>query len=182
MTTRIYLTGFMTSGKSTLGPILANVLGWEFYDLDKVIERDQNKSINDIFTENGEGFFRKIERQTLIKLCSLNKVIVGLGGGTIADAENFKFMKESGKIIYLYISPETIYKRIKNKIDRPLFRELVLAENSKDEFLKRINDLMKDRSKYYEDADLIINTEENPIGITIDKIVKKIKVLINEKN
>ena len=145
MTSRIYLTGYMTSGKSTIGPILANVIGWDFYDLDQVIEVEQGKSVVEIFEINGEDFFRDYETKTLTRLSKLENVIVSLGGGTISNNNNFSIIKESGKLIYLKVAPEIIYKRIKNKINRPLFRDLVLSENSEEDFLNKINKNIDDR-------------------------------------
>ena len=182
MVSRFYLTGYMTSGKSTIGPILANVIGWDFYDLDRVIEVELGKSIVEIFEDDGEEFFRDYENKTLIKLSQFNKVIVSLGGGTISNKNNFEVIKSSGKLIYLKVSPDVIYKRIKNKIDRPLFRDLVLSENSEDEFLDKINKHLEDRLKFYEMADITIDTDAARIGVTVDKLAKKIKRMINENS
>jgi shikimate kinase len=182
MIQRIYLTGYMTSGKSTIGPILANVLGWQFFDLDKVIENEQNQSVVDIFEDKGEEYFREIETATLIRLSKLDRVIISLGGGTISSNGNFKICKESGKIVYLKVSPEIIYRRIKHKIDRPLFRDLVLRENSEKDFLEKIHSHLSERSKYYEQADITINTDEVKIGLTVDKLAKQIKRIFNENN
>ncbi|MCF8241943.1 MAG: shikimate kinase [Melioribacteraceae bacterium] len=181
-TKRIYLTGFMTSGKSTIGPILANVLGWDFYDLDKVIEKEQGKSIVEIFEELGEEKFRKIEHETISRIASQENLVLSLGGGTITVDEIYSKLKSTGTLIYLKVTPEMLYKRLKNKIDRPLFRDLVLAENSKEEFIERIERMLNERSKYYEGSDLIIDSDNYPVGITVDKIAKKIKRFINEKN
>ncbi len=98
MLERIYLTGFMTSGKSTLGRILANVLGWNFYDLDKEIELDESKRVTEIFELKGEPYFREIESQKLKKLSLEKKVIISLGGGTIVNEENVNFISKKWKI------------------------------------------------------------------------------------
>jgi shikimate kinase len=174
MISRIYLTGYMTSGKSTIGPILANVIGWDFYDLDQVIEVEQSKSVVEIFEDSGEDFFRELEAKTLTRLSQLDNVIISLGGGTISSNNNFSIIKNSGKLIYLKVSPDIIYQRIKNKINRPLFRDLVLSENSEDDFLNKI--------KYYEKADITINTDQTRIGVTVDKLAQQIRRMINEDN
>ena len=179
---RIYLTGFMTSGKSTIGPILANVLGWEFKDLDRVIEELEGHSVVDIFKEKGENYFRDKEHSFLQKFSTSNKLILSLGGGTIAFERNLELLKNSGKIVYLKSSPEMIYKRIKNKIDRPIFRDLVLSENSKPEdFIERINKFLKEREPYYLASDICIDTDQTSIGITVDKLAKILTRVINEK-
>jgi shikimate kinase len=116
MQNRIYLTGFMTSGKSTLGKILANVLGWNFYDLDKEIEIEEKKKVTEIFETDGEKYFREIESNKLKLLSKEERVIISLGGGTIISDENVKFITANGKLIYLRVTPEIIYTRIKKKL------------------------------------------------------------------
>jgi shikimate kinase len=178
---RIYLTGFMTSGKSTLGPILANVLGLDFYDLDREIEKEEDLTVVEIFEKKGEEYFRDVESRILKNLSTKNNIIISLGGGTIMSKNNFDLMKATGKIIYLKVSPGNLYRRLKNKIDRPLFKDLVLAENPQEDFINRIKGMLEKRSVFYEKADLSINTDNNPIGIIVDKIAKKILGLFNEK-
>lgn len=179
---RIFLCGFMTSGKSTIGPILANVLGWSFYDLDKVIEEEQSKSIVDIFKDSGEKEFRKIESETLRRLIDEKSIVVSLGGGTMANKQNVELLKSSGTTIYLKISPEVIYRRIKNKIDRPAFREFVLNEEPPEKFLDKINKMLIEREPFYLQSDLVIDTDATKIGNTVDLIAKKIKKMMYAKD
>jgi shikimate kinase len=179
---RIYLTGFMTSGKSTIGPILANVLGLEFYDLDCQIEQREGRKVVRIFEESGESYFRKLESQVLNEIAALDNVVIALGGGTIVNPLNYEMMKKTGKVIYLKVSPETLYNRLKHKTDRPIFKDLVVKEKNEQEFLERINELLEKRKDIYEKADLIIDTETTQFGRTIDRIAKKIIFLFHEKN
>lgn len=179
---RIYLTGFMTSGKSTIGPILANVLGLDFYDLDQEIEKQEKRTIVQIFEENGEEYFREVENKTLKTFAKEKGVVVSLGGGTILQPCNYELLKRTGKIVYLRVSSKTLYKRLKNKIDRPLFRDMVLNEKNEDEFLKKIEEMLEKRKKFYEKADIIIDSEDKPLGLTVDKLVKEIKKYYYEKN
>lgn len=172
----------MTSGKSTIGPILANVLGYDFYDLDKEIEKMESKTVVEIFETEGEEYFRKIESELLQKYSGLSNVIISLGGGTITIPDNLTLMKKSGKIVYLKVSPNNLYKRLKNKIDRPLFRDLVLNENSEDDFITRIKEMLEKRKTFYEKADIIINTDYTPIGVTVDKLAAKLSRYLHEKN
>lgn len=178
----IYLTGFMTSGKSTIGPILANVLGWNFYDLDKVLEEKENMKVVKIFETKGEDYFRKIESDTLTEFSDKDKVVIALGGGTIGNDKNLQLIKDSGILIYLKVSPKILYKRLKNKIDRPLFKDLVLGEKKEDDFIERIENLLEKRENKYKQADLEINTDETRIGFTVDRIAKQITSFLNEKN
>ena len=86
-------------------------------------------------------------------------------------------MKRTGKIIYLKVSPETLYKRLRHKTDRPIFKDLVLNNKNEKEFMKRISELMEKRKHFYELSDIIIDTEITPLGKTIDRIAKKIIML-----
>lgn len=172
----------MTSGKSTIGPILANVLGMDFFDLDNVIEEEEKQTIVEIFEKRGEPYFREVELRILGTLCERESVVISLGGGTLTNKTNFDLLKSTGKIIYLKVSPDNLYKRLKNKIDRPLFRDLVLGEKSEEDFLEKIKELLEKRRVYYEKADLIIETDLQPLGRTVDKIAKRISVLFDEKD
>jgi shikimate kinase len=167
----IYLTGFMGSGKSTIGPILANALGWDFYDLDRVIEKRTGKKIREIFEQDGEIFFRRIETETLKEISNYDKTIISLGGGTIASEENIKILKTSGKLFYLKMSMEAAYRRLKYKRDRPALKN-TSEDFSKEELMNKIDELMKARMNYYEQADFTIDTDKSSVGKTVDKIVK----------
>ena len=169
-----YLTGFMASGKSTIGPILANTLGWNFFDLDKEVENQEGMKVVEIFDKKGESYFRKVETELLIKLSEKDDAIISLGGGAIASEENFKIIKSSGKIIYLKSSPEMAYKRLRFKKDRPAFIFEGEEIPSKEQFLERINKLLDERKKYYEQADFIIDTDNQTVGKTVDIIAKYI--------
>lgn len=176
----IYLTGFMTSGKSTIGPILGNVIGWDFADLDDEIEKQEQMSVDEIFEKKGEKYFREKESKILRQLSMKKNLVISLGGGTITYDRNLDLIKKSGKLIYLKTKPETIYLRIKNKIDRPLFKNLVMQNAPKEEFIKKINEFLSNREEFYNLADLTINTDNISIGKTVDIISNKISKWINE--
>jgi shikimate kinase len=172
--TLIYLTGFMGSGKSTIGPILANTLGYEFADVDRVIEQRTGKSVREIFAEDGEKVFRELERQALEELSSLEHQIVSLGGGSITDARNFELVKRSGILIYLYSSQEHLLKRLQHKTDRP---SLVDEEGDLlpvDQLRERVKMLYQARAPIYSQAHLTIHTDDQKVGKSVDEIVKKL--------
>lgn len=171
----IYLTGFMASGKSTIGPILANALGWNFCDLDRLIEQESGKSIRSIFEEYGEDHFRELETKLLKKTSELDNYIISLGGGTVASDINFEIIKSSGVLIYLESSPEESYKRLRYKRDRPALLFNGEEEPSRAEFLERINSLLEKRIDYYNSADIKINTDNTSVGKTVDKLIQIIK-------
>lgn len=189
MSERIYLTGFMGSGKSTIGLILANSLGYNFLDIDQLIEKEYGLSVTEFFQKFGEKEFRKTEREILKEISNLDNVIISLGGGTLANEENLKIVKDNGLLIYLKASPETLFERLKFKTDRPLIKEFV--ERGDIEGLKnRIINLLAQREKFYNQSDLIIDTEKfEKLGLLVDHIKfllenhkKNIIALQNEKN
>jgi len=165
-----YLTGFMAAGKSTIGPILANTLGWDFFDLDKEVEKHEGMKIVELFEQKGEDYFREIETTTLKKLSEDEGSIISLGGGAIASEVNFAIIKSTGKIIYLNSSPEMAYKRLRFKKDRPAFVFDGDEVPTKEQFLERINQLLDSRKKYYEQCDFIVDTDNQTVGKTVDII------------
>lgn len=168
----IYLAGFMGSGKSTIGPILANSLGWDFADTDVEIEKKLGKKIAVIFEERGEPEFRKLEREILQEISRGENLIVSLGGGTIIDQKNINFMKSKGKIIFLEASPESFYKRLRFKNDRPVLKSDSDEILSREELKIRIGNLLNYRKKYYNQADITVQTDGISIGKTVDNLVK----------
>lgn len=164
----------MGSGKSTIGPILANTLGWDFFDLDIVIQKKENNTVSKIFEEKGEDYFRKLESETLRELSSKENSVIALGGGTITIKANIEILKKSGKTIYLRISPESAYYRLRNKRDRPVLMKNGAVNLGKNEFINKIKHLLDSRKEFYEQADFIIDADKESLGKTVDMIVKLI--------
>ena len=169
-----YLTGFMASGKSTIGPILANTLGWKCFDLDKEIEKQEMMRIVELFEKKGEEYFRNVETEILKNLSQKLESIISLGGGAIASDVNFKIIKSTGKIIYLKSSPEMAYKRLRFKKDRPAFLFDDVEVPTEEQFLERIKELLNSRKMYYEQCDFIVDTDNQSVGKTVDIIAKYI--------
>lgn len=172
--TLIYLTGFMGSGKSTIGPILANTLGYEFIDIDKAIEQRLGKSVKEIFRSEGAEFFRTTERDVIEEISKRDHIVVSLGGGSLVDPANFHRVKTSGLLIYLESSPEHLLKRLQHKSDRP-----VLADSEGDRLeygalRERVMNLYREREPIYAQADLRIHTDQKKVGLTVDEIVKRL--------
>jgi shikimate kinase len=168
----IYLTGFMGSGKSTIGPIVANVIGCEFHDLDSLIKKKSGMEIREIFDTRGEEYFRNLERETLLEISKKDKMVISLGGGTITNQQNLETLKKTGIIFYLKLSPAAAYNRLKYKKDRPVLLSGLKEDYKKEDLMKNINDLYDKRKSFYEQSDFIINTDNVPIGRTVDMIVK----------
>jgi len=171
----IYLTGFMGSGKSTIGPILANVLGWDFFDLDKLIEQELNDSVSSIFETRGEQFFREKETAVLKGLENRENLVLALGGGTLSTKENLDLVKKNGVSIYLKSSPDEIFRRLKFKTDRPLLKSESGMPLSAAETKGKISELLNKRESTYLQSDIIYAIDNLSVGNTVDELVKILK-------
>ena len=174
----IYLAGFMGSGKSTLGPILANSLGFAFVDVDKLIEQRSGKRVAEIFDQMGEKSFRALEHAILEEVASMKEGVVSLGGGTVANPENLDLIRSTGIMVYLQLPPEEAVKRMKNKTDRPMLKDAGGNKLSHDELQARILELLAKREPFYLQADLVIPTEGRNVGGTVDEIVHRLRRFI----
>jgi shikimate kinase len=167
----------MGSGKSTVGPILANTLGYHYLDIDKLIEEKAGKPIVELFETVGEAGFRALERDVLAGVASLDRHVVSLGGGTMANEENFALIQHSGVIVYLQLSKEGILYRVRNKHDRPMLKDAHGKPLPADALSVRIDDLLNRREQFYNRADLIVTTDNKNVGVTVDEIVQRLRTL-----
>jgi len=150
----IFLTGFSGSGKSSKGAFLAKKYQKNFIDLDNYIVEKNNKTISEIFENEGEQEFRKLEHNALKEISALKNSIVATGGGTPCFFDNMTLMNKSGVTIFLKTSVETLFKRlVSDKKSRPL-----LAGKSDDEILEYIKKELKMREKFYNMAQYAIFT------------------------
>ncbi|MCK9407524.1 MAG: shikimate kinase [Bacteriovoracaceae bacterium] len=170
----IFLTGFMGSGKSTVGPILANTIGFQFIDLDVLIETKEKKRISDIFAAEGEQMFRFLERETLKEILQHKSTIVSLGGGTVTNDESLELVKLHGVLVYLKSDIEHIFQRLRTKSDRPMLRDEDGKLLDGEGLRKKIENLLTAREHYYLQADIVISTDDKKIGYTIDELAKKL--------
>jgi len=150
----LFICGFMASGKSTHGKQLARNIGYHFIDLDDYTETKFDQNITELFKEKGEVEFRNIETESLKECIRDNrKTVIALGGGTPCFNHNLELIKASGKLIYLKMDPEALYKRVFGiKAQRPL-----LASQEDKEMLQYIETLLKAREAFYSQADLVIH-------------------------
>ena len=153
MQSRIFLIGFMGSGKSTLGSKVARKIGFDFVDMDHLIEETAGMTVPDIFNEHGEKVFRKWEHDILLELCKRENVVVSTGGGAPCHSNMMQIMNVHGATIYLQVPPAGLKDRLlRSKKERPLIKG-----KSETELLEFITDLLKDREIYYQQASYIVN-------------------------
>lgn len=165
----IVLIGLMGTGKSAVGRTIAKKLGRRFIDTDRLIERKSGKTVQEIFSEQGEAAFRTLEKEAIKKISQYIGIIIATGGGIIKDPENFKFLKQSGWIIALYASPDTLYKRISKKRIRPLLLE-------KEDPVKILEGLLEERKNMYAMADFQVSTEDKTIDEIADEIINLLHI------
>lgn len=148
---RIYLIGFMGSGKSTLGKRLKSELEWDFIDLDDYFEDRYQVTIKQYFAENGEATFRDAEKKMLDEVSRMDRVIIATGGGTPCFFNNMQRMNDTGLTIYIKLSVETLAGRLSAARQvRPL-----VAGKTGDELQQYIQDKLQERIPYYEQAKVI---------------------------
>lgn len=171
----IVLTGFMGTGKTTSGRILAEKLGWNFIDVDRKIEEYCNMLVSDIFAQYGEKYFREQERIVIKKLIDCQNSVIATGGGAVLSDVNRSNLKKCGVIVCLNARPETIVRRLEqDKVVRPLL--------SCPKRLERVTKLLQERHAKYQTADLCINTDSiNPCEVA-DNIIKYITVSFKSRN
>jgi len=154
---KIILLGYMGCGKSTIANRLSNITNIPYIDLDKSIEERTNLSINEIFKQRGEIYFRKLEREVLIELLNApENLIIGLGGGTPCYTNNHELLKREDIVsIYLKASVETLFDRLlSKKSKRPL-----IADKTDDELKEFIAKHLFERSFYYNQAKYIVTID-----------------------
>jgi len=150
----IVLTGFMGSGKSRIGQELAGRLDLPFYDLDKVIEKEEKQKIPDIFRTKGEDHFRMAERNCFRNMPGLGPAVLALGGGAIQQKEIRDLLKLHAITIFLDVPGETLFERLKKDGNRPLLQDSQGKLLSDEPLRKRISELLSKRKKHYLQADI----------------------------
>ncbi len=152
---KIFLVGFMGSGKTTIGKRLAAPIGFEFIDTDRVIEEKYGMTVGQIFADRGEMDFRQIEHHTLHELLPLDYTVIATGGGMPCHHDNMDTMLSNGKVVYLKTSPQALAKRLmRSWTERPLIKG-----KSEKELQQYIEEKLAEREPCYCRAHIIIDTE-----------------------
>lgn len=164
----IAIVGFMGTGKTTVAKKLMEKLGLKYISTDSLIEEKVGKKIPEIFSQDGEEYFRKLEQEVIAELSLKDNLVIDCGGGVVINPTNVNNLKKNGIIFCLWAKPEVILERVKDNNYRPL---LNVADR-----LKKIKELLMQRKQFYYCADHHIDTS----NISIDDIIKRIISLYNK--
>jgi len=167
----LVLTGMMGVGKSTIGKKLAKKLRLKFIDIDKIIEKKENKTIKEIFEKKSENYFRKIEKKTTLEMLKKNGLVIALGGGAFINSTIRKEVIDSAVSFWLDVSLKYLLPRLKNSRKRPLLNENNLE--------KTINKIYLERKKIYNESNYKIKCDLTDTNTITNKIVK---IYENQRN
>lgn len=167
----IYIIGFMGCGKTTAGKRLAASLGWQYADLDKLIETETGKKIHEIFEESGESGFRDTESRVLLGLNPDADIVVSTGGGTPCFNTNMEHMLKTGITIYLKLSPEVLKSRLEGSSTiRPLIQNIKMEDLE-----GYITEKLREREEWYNKADIIVDAFSCTGACLTDLVLEKLK-------
>lgn len=166
----IVLTGFMGTGKTEVGRVLARRLGFVLIDVDEEIEKEQKIKIADIFNRRGELAFRDIESAMIDKLARLGNAVISTGGGAVLRQENMDRLRSKGVIVCLTASAETISERTRKDNERPLLKV--------DDPLGKIKELLAFRQQYYQQADIMVDTEDKTPVEVAEEIIERLGIKV----
>jgi shikimate kinase len=168
---RIYVIGFMGSGKTTTGLKLAGLLGWSFTDLDRSIEAHTGLTIPEIFSRHGEVWFRNVESELLRNQGTYANTVISTGGGTPCYEDNMNYMLETGLTIYLKLTPSQLKSRLSGTHgERPLIKDL-----SEDGLLSFIQEKLSMREKWYNMAELSFNGFNTDLRLIYSEVKPMVK-------
>ena len=163
----IVLTGFMATGKSSVGPKLALRLGYEFVDLDALIETEAGMPIPEIFSTYGEDAFRSLESRMLERVAARARCVIATGGGAIVNLRNLELLRRNGVIVTLTAEPDVILERIGGRKDRPMLQG--------GEMRDRIRQLLGERAAAYAKADLTVDTSTRSVEEVVTHLLEALE-------
>lgn len=166
----VVLIGFMGTGKTSTGKMLASKLGCAFIDMDVRIEEEQHKPIPQIFAEEGEAHFRALERDLVQRLAKRQNAVISTGGGTVKNSDNIADFKRTGTVIALTATVDTIFERTSTRGERP-----VLDKEDKGDRRRAIESLLKERQGLYDQADFSVDTSNRSPLQVVDVIIRYLK-------
>ena len=172
----ISLIGYRGTGKTTVGVLLAERLGWRCVDTDLQVEERVGMSIRDLFQQCGEPEFRKYETQVIREWVRHYKVVLSLGGGAILSEENRQRIRVAGPVVWLTASPEELHRRIHGDDRSALLRPNLTSQGG----LEEVKRVLADRLPLYEEcADIVVDTENRKPAEIVDQILGKLQLPVD---
>ena len=167
---RLFLVGMMGSGKTAVGPLLADRLGYAFLDLDREVERRMGTAVAVLFAERGEAAFRQAEAAALAEAAVRPRVVVATGGGTLLDPENLARVRAAGAVVYLRATPETLAGRLAGDVGRPLLLDGERRPLDRPSLVARLAGLLAQREPAYRRTDVTVDVE----GLTPPEVAEAV--------
>jgi shikimate kinase len=167
------LIGFMGTGKTSVGRLVAENLRFEFLDTDELIQSSTGRTIADIFAKDGEPAFRALERKVVTELATHEKTVISTGGGLPTNPENLAALKTFALVVCLWAAPEKIWERVRHQSHRPL---LLDADPQ-----KKIRELLAIREPFYRQADVLMNTDQRSAREVAQQIALHFKLATRGK-
>lgn len=164
----IWLVGMMGAGKSSVGRVLARELGCAFVDTDEEVARTAGRSLPEIFENDGEAAFRRLERDAITTAGPL-AAVVALGGGAIAQPGTAELLARTGIVVYLRAELETLERRIGDAATRPLLRKFAPEARR-----RRLAELLEERGVSYESAAIVVDTDDLSLSEVAERLVAQL--------
>jgi shikimate kinase len=162
------LVGFMGTGKSSVGQLVAAQLHFRFVDTDELVEARVGKTISAIFAEEGELQFREHERAVVEELRNFHRAVIATGGGLVTQETNLASLKTHALVVCLWASAETILERVSHQSHRPLLQT--------PEPLARIRQLLAEREPFYRSADVLVSTELRSVKEVVQHVIHQFRL------
>jgi shikimate kinase len=164
----IALIGFMGTGKTSVGRLVADQLRFDFLDTDEMIQTSTGRSITDVFTQDGESAFRALEQKVVEELAARKKTVIATGGGLPVHPQNLNLLKTHALVVCLWSSPERIWERVRYQNHRPLLH----GENPQ----AKIRELLAAREPFYKEADVLLNTELRSVREVAQQVIHQFRL------
>jgi shikimate kinase len=164
----IALVGFMGTGKTSVGRLVADQLHFEFLDTDELIQTGTGRTITDIFARDGEPAFRALEEKIVQELAGRRKTVISTGGGLPVNPDNLASLKQHALVVCLWSSPEKIWERVRHQSHRPLLHD--------PDPLAKIRELLAAREPFYKQADVLLNTELRSVREVAQQVIHQFRL------
>ena len=167
------LIGFMGTGKTSVGRLVAEQLRFDYVDTDDMIQTATGRTINDIFKTDDEPAFRTLEEKIVAEFVNRTKTVIATGGGSPTNPKNLASLKKHALVVCLWSSPEKIWERVKNQTHRPLLHD---ADPQ-----KKIRELLAAREPFYKQADVLLNTDIRSVREVAQQVVHQFRLATSSR-